>query len=128
MLKTETNFSINDLALSDLSTERFSLSIIPSKSSGKSKAIFTSSLGGISGEKAIARVTLSDGSYPPFGSAVYRSNGNEQEVAIVAEEGLTYLTGLIKNAEYIIKWNGSQSCQIKINSLDTTTLNNLTCY
>lgn len=91
-------------------------------------AIAYRSLGGISGEKAIARVTLSDGSYPPFGSAVYRSNGNEQEVAIVAEEGLTYLTGLIKNAEYIIKWNGSQSCQIKINSLDTTTLNNLTCY
>ncbi|UNM97453.1 fimbria/pilus outer membrane usher protein [Ignatzschineria rhizosphaerae] len=91
-------------------------------------AIAYRSLNGVSGGKAVARISLADGSYPPFGAIVYRKNGNEQEIAIVAEEGLTYLTGLNNHAEFLIKWNGSKSCQLKINSIDANELNNLICY
>lgn len=89
-------------------------------------AIAYRSLRGISGEKAIAKITLADGSYPPFGAAVYRKNGDEQEVAIVAGEGLTYLTGLNKNSEYVIRWNGSE-CQLRIGNLNPTDFNDLIC-
>lgn len=91
-------------------------------------AIAYRSLGGISGEKAISTITLSDGTYPPFGATVYRENGENKEVAIVSSEGLTYLTGLNKDVKFVVKWNGSQSCELKITSLDPEELQNLTCY
>lgn len=91
-------------------------------------AIAYRSLGGISGEKAISTITLSDGSYPPFGATVYRENGENREVAIVADQGLTYLTGLKRNVRFIVKWNGSQSCELQIKSLDPDDIQNLTCY
>lgn len=91
-------------------------------------AIAYRSLGGISGEKSISTITLSDGSYPPFGATVYRENGDEREVAIVADQGLTYLTGLKKNVKFVVKWGSTQSCELKIDSLDSENLQNLTCY
>lgn len=91
-------------------------------------AIAYRSLGGISGEKAISTITLSDGTYPPFGATVYRENGEDREVAIVSSDGLTYLTGLKRNVKFVVKWNGSQSCELKIESLDPKELQNLTCY
>lgn len=91
-------------------------------------AIAYRSLGGISGEKSISTITLSDGSYPPFGATVYRENGEDKEVAIVASEGLTYLTGLKRNVKFVVKWNGSQSCELQIKSLNAEDLQNLTCY
>lgn len=84
-------------------------------------------LGGISGEKAISTITLSDGSYPPFGAVVYRENGVDREVAIVAENGLTYLTGLQRNSTFTIKW-GDASCELKIKSLNVNDLQDLTCH
>lgn len=90
-------------------------------------AIIYRSLDAISGEKAIATISLPDGSHPPFGAMVYRKNGEEQEVSIIAENGLTYLTGVNRSAEFIVKWNNSQ-CQLKINSLNHADLNNIICY
>lgn len=90
-------------------------------------AIAYRSLNGISGEKAIATITLADGTYPPFGAAVFRKNGDEKEIAIVAGDGLTYLTGLNTNSAYVVRWNGSE-CQLKIGNLEPNDLNNLICY
>lgn len=90
-------------------------------------AIAYRSLNGISGEKGVARIVLADGNYPPFGAVVYRQDDSEQEVGIVAENGLTYLTGINNKSDFIIKWQGA-SCQLKINALNTADLNDLICY
>lgn len=90
-------------------------------------AIIYRSLGAVSGEKVLTTIRLADGSYPPFGSAVYRQKEDKREVAIIADEGITYLSGIKKGLEFTVKW-GSQSCVIVIDSLDTEALENLTCY
>lgn len=59
---------------------------------------------------------------------VYRENGDNTEVAIVAEGGLTYIMGLQPDHKYTVKWNGSSSCDLKIPSLNPDDLKNLTCY
>ena len=91
-------------------------------------AIAYRALASISGEKAITKIVLPDGTYPPFGSTVYRENGVDREVAIVAEEGLTYLTGLKANSVFTVKWNSVKSCHFNIKSLNPKTLEKITCY
>lgn len=91
-------------------------------------AIAYRSLGGIRGETALSIISLRDGSHPPFGAMVYRENGDNTEVAIVAEGGLTYIMGLQPDHKYTVKWNGSSSCDLKIPSLNPDDLKNLTCY
>ncbi|GGZ96330.1 fimbrial outer membrane usher protein StdB [Ignatzschineria ureiclastica] len=92
-------------------------------------AIAYRSLKGITGEKSLSTITLPDGSYPPFGAGVYRIfDQKEMEVAIVADRGRTYITGLNKTAIFIIKWGATNSCRIEIPSMDPHTLQQLTCY
>lgn len=81
----------------------------------------------ISGDKALINIVLPDGSHPPFGSTVYRKNGIDIEVGIVAENGLTYIAGLNKNATFIVKWGQDSSCKLKINSTNLTEINNVLC-
>ncbi len=90
-------------------------------------AIVYRSLGAITGEKAVTTIHLMDGSYPPFGAALYRKNDSSREIAIIADEGITYLSGIKKGSEFVVKW-GSQSCTIVIDSVDPAALENLTCY
>lgn len=90
-------------------------------------AIAYRTTGAISGSKAISTITLADGSYPPFGAVVYRDNGKQEEVAMIAEQGLTYLTGLNNHTSFTVKWGTNQSCLLKIDSLDQAQLRNLTC-
>ncbi|UNM95709.1 fimbrial biogenesis outer membrane usher protein [Ignatzschineria rhizosphaerae] len=86
------------------------------------------SLGAIDGKKVISRIALQDGTNPPFGAVVYRVNGNDEvEVAMIAEKGLTYLSGLNIQSNFLIKWS-NHKCLLKINSLDVDDLKNLTCY
>lgn len=91
-------------------------------------AIGYRSLGAITGEKALSIISLPDGSHPPFGATVYRENGENSEVAMVAGDGLTYLTGLNKHSKFIVKWNSVKSCSFKIDKLDPVSLENITCY
>lgn len=91
-------------------------------------AIAYRSLGGISGEKAISTISLINGEHPPFGATVYRENGEDREVAIIADQGLTYLTGLKKNARFVVKWGAAHECELQIESLKTEDLQNLICY
>lgn len=82
----------------------------------------------IYGTKSISTISLPDGTHPPFGAIVYRKNHTEVEVAMVANQGLTYLTGLKTNTNYIVKWADDQSCTFSVNSLDTNELQSLICY
>lgn len=84
-------------------------------------------LGAIVGEQVITTITLDDGSHPPFGAIVYRQGDIERDVAMVADQGLTYLTGVSSSASFVIKWNSSQSCQLVIPSVAPDKLKNLTC-
>lgn len=91
-------------------------------------AIGYRSLGAISGQKALTTISLPDGSHPPFGAIVYRENGENNEVAMVAGDGLTYLTGLNKHSKFVIRWNSVKSCSFRIESLDPTSLENIICH
>lgn len=91
-------------------------------------AIAYRSLGAVTGEKALVTIVLPDGTNPPFGAIVYRENGGvDTEVAMVAENGLTYLTGLNVGSVFSVKWNRVMSCQLKIHSLKPQNFENLTC-
>lgn len=89
-------------------------------------AIAYRSLGSISGETAIVIIRLLNDSYPPFGAVVNRENGQAQEVGIVAENGLTYLTGVKQGATYTVEWRGG-SCLLEITTLDRNNINSLYC-
>lgn len=82
----------------------------------------------ISGEKALVTITLPDGSHPPFGAIIYRENGLNTEVGMVADQGRTYLTGLNKKAEFIVKWGDNQSCRLPIRSTNTEEFSNIICH
>ncbi|PWD87785.1 fimbria/pilus outer membrane usher protein [Ignatzschineria cameli] len=91
-------------------------------------AIAYRSANAISGEKALVTITLPDGSHPPFGAIVYRENGKGSEVGMVADQGRTYLTGLNKKAEFVVKWGRDQSCTLPIRSTDSNDLTNIICH
>lgn len=91
-------------------------------------AIVYRSVNAISGEKVVSVISLPDGGHPPFGAVVYRENGKNEEVAMVANNGLTYLTGINQKSKFIVKWGGNQSCRLSINSSNIVDLKQLTCY
>lgn len=88
-------------------------------------AIIYRSVNAVSGARAIVTIKLDDGTYPPFGAGVYRKNGQDTEVAIVAENGLTYLTGLNDKSEFTVEWSG-HSCKLRLASVEE--VQELTCY
>lgn len=96
------------------------------KSAAADGAILYKATGAVSGEKSISTITLSDGSYPPFGAVVYRENGQDREVGMIAENGLTYLSGLNSTSKFIVKWS-DQECALQIESVDADSLRNLQC-
>lgn len=81
----------------------------------------------ISGTKALVTIVLSDGSHPPFGAIVYRGNEDDTEVGIVADNGLTYLTGLNKKSTYTVVWGQDSTCKLKINSTNLDEFSNILC-
>lgn len=85
-------------------------------------------LNAISGKKAVAIITLEDGSHPPFGARILRENGEDIEVGLVSQDGLTYLTGLNRRAKFVVSWGGNQQCVIQISaSFDANEVQNLIC-
>ena len=91
-------------------------------------AIAYRSANAVSGQKALVTITLPDGSHPPFGAIVYRENGLDIEVGMVADQGRTYLTGLNKKAAFIVKWGDDQSCRLPIQSTDTEEFTTIICH
>lgn len=94
-------------------------------------AIAYRSTGAVKGEKIVATISLPDGSHPPFGAIIHRENGSNTEVAMIAGDGLTYLTGINARDKFIVKWGRGVQCSLKIDDLkdiDSNGFYNLTCY
>ena len=66
----------------------------------------------VAGEKAMAIISLADGSPPPFGATV--RNAKEQEVGIVSEGGSIYLSGLKAGEEMTVSWNAQAQCVLEL--------------
>ncbi|MNE96079.1 Outer membrane usher protein PapC precursor [compost metagenome] len=78
----------------------------------------------IAGEKAMAVITLADGSTPPFGATVM--NANKQETGIVNDGGNVYLSGLQAGDRMTVHWSGAAQCTISLpKMLPDSTLSNL---
>lgn len=66
----------------------------------------------IKGAKALAILSLADGSRPPFGSAITNKEG--RELAIVGDGGTAWLTGLQLGEILDVNWDGAKQCQVTI--------------
>lgn len=78
----------------------------------------------IAGEKAMAVITLADGSTPPFGATVM--NANKQETGIVNDGGSVYLSGIQAGDRMTVHWSGAAQCAISLPKvLPDSTLSNL---
>lgn len=71
-------------------------------------AIGYRSLDVISGLKAMALLTLADGSTPPFGATV--KNDKQQDTGIVNEDGSVYLSGIQLGEPMTVSWGGIERC------------------
>ncbi|EKT57788.1 fimbria/pilus outer membrane usher protein [Providencia rettgeri] len=68
----------------------------------------------LQGIKTFAFIQLSDGAFPPFGASVINSKGNE--LAIVTDNGHTYISGFSYDEKLNVNWNGKNQCQIHMPS------------
>lgn len=66
----------------------------------------------ISGQKAMAVLRMSDGSYPPFGAEV--RNEHDQQVGLVDDDGNVYLAGVKAGEHMRVSWNGEPHCEISL--------------
>lgn len=66
----------------------------------------------IQGKKALVTLKLPDGSYPPFGASLLDASG--REVAIVADSGFAYLTGINTNSEFQVAWGRNKRCNLEL--------------
>ncbi|OMQ23686.1 fimbria/pilus outer membrane usher protein [Serratia oryzae] len=64
------------------------------------------------GSKLMAIIKLADGSTPPFGASVL--NGKGREMAMVGDEGLTYLTGVEAEEPLDVAWDGKHQCKVVV--------------
>jgi P pilus assembly protein, porin PapC len=75
----------------------------------------------IAGEKAMAVLTLVNGSFPPFGAVV--QNAKHKEVGIVNDNGNVYLSGIQPDERMSVTWDGKIQCELSLPSVlpvDTT--------
>ncbi|PIJ68294.1 fimbrial assembly protein [Erwinia sp. OLTSP20] len=76
----------------------------------------------ISGEKAMAKISLDSGGTPPFGAMVTNADGNQ--AGIVSDDGSVWLTGLAPDGVMQVRWDGETHCVIRLPgtlpALDTT--------
>ncbi|WP_413495905.1 fimbria/pilus outer membrane usher protein [Morganella psychrotolerans] len=75
-------------------------------------AIGLRSLNVIHGQKIFARLKLSDGSFPPFGTSV--RNQKNIELGIVGEQGITWIVGVNPQDPLDLYWNNQQRCRLEI--------------
>lgn len=65
----------------------------------------------VSGEKAMATVSMADGTTPPFGATVF--NEQSHQTGIINDNGSVYLSGIKPNGKMAVKWNG-EVCDISL--------------
>lgn len=66
----------------------------------------------IAGEKAMAVISLANGSHPPFGATVL--NPRNQETGIVNDGGNVYLSGINAGETMTVHWGGAVQCEIRM--------------
>jgi len=66
----------------------------------------------LKGSKLFAVLRLSDGSHPPFGASVTNAIG--RELGMVAENGLTWLSGVNKGETLKVNWDSKMQCVVDI--------------
>lgn len=66
----------------------------------------------VSGMKAMAVIRLADGTFPPFGASV--QNAEKQEIGIVNDDGMTWLSGLKPGAKLNVSWDGDVQCAVTV--------------
>lgn len=66
----------------------------------------------VAGEKAMAVITLPDGSEPPFGATV--QNARKQDIGMVNDGGNAYLSGIRAGEIMTVSWGGSEQCVVRI--------------
>ncbi|AXX20528.1 fimbria/pilus outer membrane usher protein [Serratia marcescens] len=66
----------------------------------------------LKGERLFAVLRLADGTYPPFGASVRDAKG--RELGLVADSGLTWLSGVTPNAALDVAWDGRSRCQTQV--------------
>lgn len=72
----------------------------------------------VQGAKAMAVLAMKDGRHPPFGASVFSHEG--REIAVVADDGQAWLTGLQAGETLDVKWDGKTQCQVTLpKKLDT---------
>ncbi|MTD28828.1 fimbria/pilus outer membrane usher protein [Erwinia sorbitola] len=64
------------------------------------------------GERFLAVIRLSDGSYPPFGAEVFNSDGIN--VSMVMDDGITYISGVKTGEKLAAFWEGKIQCYIVV--------------
>lgn len=77
----------------------------------------------VKGAKVLAILSLTDGSHPPFGASVV--NNENKELAIVADSGQAWLTGLKGGEMLNVRWNGKNQCTITLPEEIDSTISNL---
>ncbi|MBT2372351.1 outer membrane usher protein [Pseudomonas fluorescens] len=74
----------------------------------------------IQGEKVMAVIRMSDGTYPPFGATVVNAKG--QETGIVTDEGAVYMTGITPGQGMTVRWGTGQQCDVMLPTVLPTVL------
>lgn len=64
----------------------------------------------IAGQKAMTILSLSNGSYPPFGAQV--KNAKNQNTGIVGDSGNTYISGISPNEVMTVTWGEDKACEV----------------
>lgn len=64
----------------------------------------------LSGAKAMVVIRLQNGSFPPFGAQVKNSEG--KNTGIVADNGNTYLSGIVPMGKMTVSWGEEGACSI----------------
>ncbi|MDC7872094.1 hypothetical protein TH60_21630 [Pantoea ananatis] len=66
----------------------------------------------IAGEKAMVKIRLRSGTFPPFGAVVINNSG--QNTGIISDNGYAWLTGIRPGLTMEVKWNGQKQCLLNL--------------
>lgn len=66
----------------------------------------------LKGMKVLATIAMADGRYPPFGASVVNHKG--QELAVISDAGLGYLSGIELGEKLDVIWDGGKQCFVEL--------------
>ena len=66
----------------------------------------------LKGNRLFAVLRMADSSYPPFGASVMNAKG--RELGMVADSGLSWLSGVTPGERLNVSWDGKIQCVVDI--------------